>query len=172
MLLFGLILSLAGQSEKKLFIGIQPDITREIKNNEEKVFSVNVFPLVVQYYAMEEISLRISPIVNLQSDINSFSNLGAQFAMPLYLFPNRENLLRGLFTAPLVGISRNVATASNEITCAVEPGYSWILPGGFSMNLGAQLGATYFTADDVNQGWRNHTGIKFSLGYTFLGAKD
>ncbi len=106
-LLFGLTLTLAGQSTNKLFIGLQPDITREIKNNDEKVFAVNVVPLVAQYYVNDEITFRITTILNLQSDTKEFSNLGLQ------------------------------------------------------------LGASYFTAQDENNGWRNHTGVKFSLGYTF-----
>jgi len=67
-------MTISGQGTRKLFIGILPDITREIKDNDEKVFS---------------------------------------------------------------------------------------------MNLGLQLGGTYFTANDPSGGWRNHTDVKFSPGYTF-----
>ena len=167
MLLFGLTLALAGQSKNKLFIGVQPDITREIKNNDEKVFSVNVMPLVAQYYMNDEIALRFSSILNLQSDTKEFSNLGGQLGMPVYFFAKHTDWVRGFYAAPVFGFTHNLATVSNELTCALEPGYTWIMEKGFSMNLGLQLGATYFTAQDENHGWRNHTGVKFSLGYTF-----
>ncbi len=167
MLLFGLTLALAGQSTNKLFIGLQPDITREIKNNDQKVFSVNVVPLVAQYYMNDEIAFRLTTIVNLQSDTKEISNLGGQLGMPVYIFAKRTNWVGGFYAAPVFGFSHNLATFSNEITCAMEPGYSWIMEKGFSMNLGLQLGASYFTAQDENHGWRNHTGVKFSLGYTF-----
>ena len=166
-LIFGLTLGLEGQSIYKFFIGVQPDITREIKYNDEKAFSVNVLPLVAQYYFNNEITLRFSSIMNLQSNMWEFSNLGAQLGMPVYLFAERTNWIEGFFAAPVFGFSHNLLTVSNEITCALEPGYSWRLENGFSMNLGFQLGATYFTAQDENHGWRNHSGIKFSLGYTF-----
>jgi len=79
MLLFGLTLFLTGQSSNKLFIGLQPDITREIKNNDQKVFSVNVVPLVAKYYMNDEIAFRLTTIVNLQSDTKEISNLGASY---------------------------------------------------------------------------------------------
>ena len=167
MLIFGLTLSLAGQSKHKFFIGIQPDITREIKNNEENVFSVNVVPLVAQYYFNEEIALRLSSTVNLQSDTRELSNVGGQLGMPIYIFAGRADWVRRFYASPVFGFSHNLVTESNELTCALEPGYTWIMEKGFSMNLGFQLGATYFTAQDENHGWRNHSGVKFSLGYTF-----
>jgi hypothetical protein len=167
MLIFGLTLSLAGQSSYRFFIGVQPDITREIKRNDEKVFSVNVLPLVAQYYFNEDIALRFSSILNLQSDTKELSHVGGQLGMPVYLFARRTDWIMGFFASPVFGLSHNLLTVSNEITCAVEPGYSWVLENGFSMNLGLQLGATYFTAQDEHHGWRNHTGVKFSLGYTF-----
>lgn len=167
LLLFGLTLALAGQSKNKFFIGLQPDITREIKNNEEKVFSVNVLPLVAQYYLNNEIALRFSTILNIQSDTKGLSNVGGQLGLPVYFFAKRPDWFRGFYAAPVFGFTHNLATDSNELTCALEPGYTWITENGLSMNLGLQLGATYFTAQDENQGWRNHTGVKFSLGYTF-----
>jgi hypothetical protein len=150
-----------------LFIGLQADITIEIKNNEEKVFAVNVLPLVAQYYATDEIAFRITPLLNLQSDTWQVSNVGGQLGMPVYFLAACTNWISGFYAAPVFGFSYNLATVSNELTCALEPGYTWIMEKGFSMNLGLQLGATYFTAQDENHGWRNHTGVKFSLGYTF-----
>lgn len=90
---FTLILALTGQDSKKFFIGLQPDITREIKDNEEKVFSVNVMPLVVQAYLNEHTGIRLSPVM--------------------------------------------------------------------------KLGASYFSHVAEVEGWRNHAGVMFSLGYTF-----
>jgi hypothetical protein len=166
-LIFGLTLSLKGQSSYRFFIGVQPDVTREIKHNDEKVFSVNVLPLVAQFYFNEEIAIRFSSIMNLQSNTRELSNLGGQLGMPVYLFAGRKDWIMGFFASPVFGFTHNRLTVSNEITWAVEPGYSWRLDNGFSMNMGVQLGATYFTVQDENHGWRNHTGVKFSLGYTF-----
>ena len=79
----------------------------------------------------------------------------------------KPTAVSGLFAAPVFGFSHNKVSTSNEITVALEPGYTWVLEKGFTMNLGLQLGGTYFTASDESGGWRNHTGVKFSLGYTF-----
>jgi hypothetical protein len=65
-LLFTLILAFYGQDSRRLFLGLQPDITREIKDNEEKIYSVNVVPMVAQAYLNELTGIRISPVVNLE----------------------------------------------------------------------------------------------------------
>ena len=156
-----------GQSSNELFIGLLPDVTVEIKNNDQKAFSVNILPVVAQLYLSDYSSIRVSPVLNLERISKSFTNIGGQLGFPIYPFGESDQGIKGIYAAPLIGFSHNLLSSSNEITTAVEPGYSWILDKGFTMNLGLQMGGTFFTANDENGGWRNHTGVKFSLGYTF-----
>jgi len=158
---------LSAQNSKKLFVGILPDITREIKDNEEKVYSVNVMPLAAQVYLNEFSGIRISTILNLESSSKEISNVGAQLGFPVYFLARRGPGAAGVYAAPVVGFTHNRQSGGNELTLAVEPGYSWLTASGFSMNLGLQLGGTYFTPTGESEGWRNHSGIKFSIGYTF-----
>lgn len=160
-------MSLSAQSSKDLFIGVQPDITREIKDNEEKIFSVNVLPLVAQVNLNEYSGIRISPVLNLDSDTGELSNLGGQLIIPVYFLAKKSPLAGGVYAAPVLGFSHNRRSTGNELTLAIEPGYSWVFTKGFSMNLGLQLGGTNFMGGNTDTGWRNHAGIKFSLGYTF-----
>lgn len=166
-LLLAAAMSLSAQSPNKLFIGLMPELTREIKDNEEKIYSVNVLPLVVQVYLNECAGIRFSPLLNLDSDSKELSNMGGQLALPLYFLAKRGSLASGVYAAPVLGFSHNRRSAGNELTLAMEPGYSWVFTKGFSMNLGLQLGGTYFTKDKPDAAWRNHAGVKFSLGYTF-----
>lgn len=166
-LLLAASMTLNAQTSKRLFIGILPDITREIKDNEDKVFSVNVLPLVAQVYLNEYNGIRISPLLNLDSDTKQLSNVGGQLAFPIYFLAKRGALASGVYAAPVVGFSHNRRSGGKELTLAIEPGYSWIFPRGFSMNLGLQLGGTNFSGGSADKGWRNHAGLKFSLGYTF-----
>ena len=159
--------TLSAQNSKKLFVGILPDITREIKDNEEKVYSVNVLPLAAQVYLNEFSGIRISTILNLESSSKKISNVGAQLGFPVYFLARRGPGAAGVFAAPVLGFTHNRQSGGNELTLAVEPGYSWLTASGFSMNLGLQLGGTYFTHTGESEGWRNHSGIKFSIGYTF-----
>ncbi len=165
-MLFISILALQGQDTKKLFLGLQPDITREIKDNEENSFSINILPLVVQVYLNEASAIRLTSILNLENNSKQISNVGAQLAVPIYFLHKRGPKAAGVYTAAVLGLSHNQQSGGNEITLAIEPGYSWVLEKGFSMNLGLQLGGTYFTPTADAEGWRNHAGLKFSLGYT------
>jgi hypothetical protein len=158
---------LSAQNSKKLFVGILPDITREIKDNEEKVFSVNVIPLAIQVYLNKFSGIRISTILNLESSSKEISNVGAQLGFPVYFLAKRSPGAAGIYAAPVLGFTHNKQSGGNELTLAIEPGYSWVANSGFSMNMGLQLGGTYFTPTQEAEGWRNHSGIKFSLGYTF-----
>jgi hypothetical protein len=167
LLLLAAILSLSAQSSYKVYIGMMPEITREIQDNEEKIFSVNVLPLVAQFYLNAYNGIRISPLLNLDSDTKELSNVGGQLAFPIYFLAKRGALASGVYAAPVVGFSHNRRSAGKELTLAIEPGYSWIFPRGFSMNLGLQLGGTNFIGGSADAGWRNHAGLKFSLGYTF-----
>lgn len=166
-MLFTMILALQGQDSRKLFLGLQPDITREIKGNEEKVFSVNIVPLVAQLYLNEFTGIRLAPLLNLEPKSKEISHVGAQLGFPVYFLLKRGPKAGGVYAAPVVGFSHNKQSEGNELTLAIEPGYSWLTLMGFSINLGLQLGGTYFTPTEQAEGWRNHAGLKFSLGYTF-----
>jgi hypothetical protein len=170
-LLLAASISLSAQSPNKLFIGLMPELTREIKDNEEKIYSVNVLPLVVQAYLNEYSGIRFSSVLNLDSDSKELSNTGGQLALPVYFLAKGGSLASGVYAAPVLGFSHNRRSGGNEFTLALEPGYSWIFTKGFSMNLGLQLGGTYFTKNKPDAGWRNHAGVKFSLGYTFKSNK-
>ena len=167
LLLCSITMTISGQGTRKLFIGILPDITREIKDNDDNVFNINVLPVAAQFYVNEFAAIRLGSILNLQSDTRSISNVGGQLGIPVYPLGKHPGAVNGLYAAPVFGFNHNKFTTANEITLALEPGYSWVLNKGFSMNLGLQLGGTYFTSNDSSRGWRNHTGVKFSLGYTF-----
>ena len=93
--------------------------------------------------------------------------MGAQLGFPVYCLAKRGPGAAGIYAAPVLGFTHNKQSGGNEFTLAIEPGYSWVTSGGFSMNLGLQLGGSYFTPTQQADGWRNHSGIKFSIGYTF-----
>ena len=139
-LLFISILALQGQDTKLFFFGLQPDITREIKDNEENTFSINILPLVAQVYLNEAFTIRITSIVNRENSSKKISNVGAQLAVPIYFLHKHSQKAAGVYTALVLGLSHNQLSTGNEFTIAVEPGYSWVLEKGFSMNLGLQLG--------------------------------
>ena len=82
LLLCSLTMTISGQGTRKLFIGILPDITREIKDNDEKVFSINVLPVAAQFYVNEFAAIRLASILNLQSDTRSISNVGVSQEIP------------------------------------------------------------------------------------------
>lgn len=166
-LLFISILALQGQDTRLFFFGLQPDITWEIKDNEENTFSINILPLVAQVYLNKASAIRITSIVNREISSKKISNVGVQLALPIYFLHKSGHRATGVYASPVLGLSKNKLSTGKEFTIAVEPGYSWILEKGFSMNLGLQLGGSYFTPTDEAEGWRNHTGLKFSLGYTF-----
>jgi hypothetical protein len=72
--------------------------------------------------------------------------VGGQLGIPVYPLVGRPGAVNALYAAPVFGFTHKKLTTSNEITLALEPGYSWILNKGFSMNRGLQQGSTYFTA--------------------------
>ena len=159
------------QQKGALYLGLGPDITTE-KEYEKGEFDINIVPLVFQYYLNKTVAIRASSLVNLHvGDGSEISQVGGQLALPVYFLSKASSGISGIYLAPLVGMSHNYISEGQEITPAGEAGYTWILPGGFTMNMGLQLGATYFTANDETAGWRNHSGIKFSLGYTFRNKK-
>jgi hypothetical protein len=156
-----------GQQKGAIYVGLAPDITVE-KEYEKGEFDINIAPLVFQYYLTNSIALRAATTVNLHVGNGSeVSHVGGQIALPVYLFSGAESFASGFYLAPVIGLSHNQISEGNEITTTAEAGYSWITESGFTMNLGIQLGGTYFTANDESAGWRNHWGIKYSLGYTF-----
>ena len=156
-----------GQEKGSLFIGLGPDITKE-KDYEKGEFDVNVLPFDIQYYLSKTIALKASAVVNLHvADRTEISQVGGQLAVPIYFLRGTEIPFSGIYLAPLFGWAHNYISQGNEITAAAEAGYTWITPGGFTLNLGLQLGGSYFTARDETAGWRNHSGLKFRLGYTF-----
>lgn len=160
-----------GQQKDDLYLGMGPDFTRE-KEYEKGEFDVNILPLVIQYNLSNYVGLRASLIVNLHvNEESEVSHVGGQLALPVYFLNGASSAVTGIYLAPVLGLSHNMISQGEEITAAAEAGYTWITVSGFSMNLGLQLGGSYFTANDESAGWRNHSGIKFSLGYTFRNAK-
>ena len=124
-------------------------------------------PLVTQFYLNEFSGIRLSTILNLESSSKEISNVGAQLGFPVYFLVKQGPRAGGIYAAPVLGFTHNKQSGGNELTLVIEPGYSWVTVSGFSMNLGLQLGGTYFTPTQEAEGWRNHSGLKFSLGYTF-----
>ena len=160
-----------GQQKGSFYLGLGPDFTTE-KEYEKGEFDVNVLPFVIQYNLTNYIGIRASTVVNLHvKDGTEVSQVGGQLALPVYIRSEASSPVSGIYLAPVLGMSHNMISEGNEITAAAEAGYTWITNSGFTMNLGLQLGGTYFTANDESAGWRNHSGFKFSLGYTFRNAK-
>lgn len=156
-----------GQEKGAVFLGLTPDITVE-KDYDRGEFDINIVPIVFQYYLSPTLALKAASIVNLHVyEGSQISHLGGQISGPVYFLSQKESFASGFYLAPLFGFAHNLLSDGNEFTTAIEPGYTWISEGGFTMNLGIQLGATYFTAGDETGGWRDHFGLKFSLGYTF-----
>jgi hypothetical protein len=160
-----------GQQKGSLFLGLGPDITTE-KEYDKGEFDVNVLPFDIQYYLNKTIAIKASTVINLHvGDDTQISQLGGQLSIPIYFLSGSSSPVSGIYLAPVLGLSHNQISKGNEITAAAEAGYTWITPSGFTMDLGLQLGGTYFTANDETAGWRNHSGIKFRLGYTFKNGK-
>ena len=160
-----------GQQKGSLYLGLGPDITTE-KEYAKGEFDVNVLPFVIQYNLNNYMGIRASTMINLHvNNGTEVSHVGGQLGLPIYFLSGASSAVTGIYLAPVLGVSHNLISEGNEITAAAEAGYTWLTNSGFTMNLGLQLGGTYFTANDETAGWRNHSGIKFSLGYTFRNAK-
>ena len=123
-LLLQISISLAcvGQSSNELFIGLLPDVTVEIKNNDQKAFSVNILPVVAQLYINDYASIRVSPVLNLESISKSFSNIGGQMGFPIYPFGTSTQGIKGVYAAPVFGFNHNKLTSSMKSQSQLNQG--------------------------------------------------
>lgn len=157
-----------GQSNKSFFIGIQPSITVE-PFYEKGEFDVNAFPLIFETSIGSRTNIRLSPIANYHIGglSNGFSDIGLYAVLPIY-FTNRETTgsrSSGFYIGPVLGFGRNLINEHYTTTIAVEPGYLFEAKKSFTICLGMQFGASYFSYDSEPNKWLSHWGPKVTFGF-------
>jgi hypothetical protein len=160
--------SLFGQTKKQLYIGLQPGVTVE-PFYEEGEFDLNLLPFIFEFPINSRINLRISPIANYHMGgvTNGISDLGIFTVLPIFIKEREDDNLipHGLYLGPVVGFGRNLINNHYTTTLAVEPGYMFETKKRFTINLGIQLGASYFSYDSEPNKWVFHWGPKVTFGF-------
>ena len=177
---FSFILSLSffsiySQSDRAIFIGIQPAITVE-PEYEKGEFDVNIIPLVFQSSLSKRVDYRIVSIVNYHfGPINQISDLGLEIGFPVFL-KSKETILEpssGIFVSPVISFGRNLLNEHYTLTLAAEPGYFFDFNSRFALSLQFQIGGSYFVYDAENENaWRTHFGFKANLGFWINKKKE
>ncbi len=155
------------QSQRPLFIGVQPGITKE-PFYPKAAFDLNVVPLVLEIPATRRITLRLTTLANYHfGEENQFSDLGLQLVAPVFLHKTKDlsEQPHGFYLAPVYGFGRNLQNEHYTSTVAVEPGYLFRTNKRFTLSIGVQFGGSYFAYDDRANEWHNHFGPKINLGW-------
>ena len=171
-LILGLFLTInsKAQSGRSRLIGIQPAVTVE-PFYEEGEFDINIFPFVYEMRMGMRTNLRLVPIVNYHfgGEENGVSDLGLSLVMPVFIKPveSLEAKTYGFYLGPVFGFGRNALNEHYTATLALEPGYMWETQKSFTINLGLQLGTSYFINDAEPNEWLFHWGPKVTFGFWF-----
>lgn len=155
-------------NKRPIFIGLQPGYTAE-QFYDEGELDINIIPITFQIPIGKLTDFRVTTLANyhLGGEQNGFADVGLQVVVPVY-FKKKENgkdLPRGFYAGPMVGFSRNLINEHYTTNLAAEAGYQFPTSKSFSISMGLQLGATYFTYDDQPNVWRNHFGFKVNIGF-------
>ena len=158
---------LAQNSDKQLFIGFQPSITKE-KHYAKEEFDVNLLPMVLQRPIGSRINLRLASILNYHfGGEQKISDVGISLATPVYLIKMQdfESKPFGFYLSPVLALGKNFLSHHYTSTLAVEPGYMFKTSKRFTVNLGIQYGTSYFIYKNSPNKQVNHFGVKVSLGF-------
>jgi hypothetical protein len=151
----------------KHFIGLNPSITAE-PFYEDGELDINIFPIVYQRIITKRADFRMTSILNygIRNDGNKASIYGFEIAAPFFISQKLDKYLpsKGFFFAPVVSIVRYSKEEHTNLGIWFEPGYNFLMDNNFSLSLGVQAGATYFSYDNEQEKWRNHFGIKIVFG--------
>lgn len=157
-----------GQSDKKIFLGIQPAITVEPFYDEGEL-DINVFPLILETPISSRVNLRIAPIANyhLGGITNGFSDLSVFTVLPVFFRKTEDQNAKpfGFYIGPVLGFGRNIINNHYTTTLALEPGYMFEAKRSFTITLGVQFGASYFVYDSNPNKWTSHFGPKITFGF-------
>jgi hypothetical protein len=157
-----------GQSGIPVLLGVQPGITVE-PFYEEGELDINVFPLLVETPIGSRINIKLSPIVNyhIGGEKNGFSDIGIFTVFPVFFNERdkREDRPYGIYIGPVLGFGRNLINEHFTTTLAIEPGYMFESKRRFSLSLGIQFGASYFSYDAKPNKWVFHWGPKITFGF-------
>jgi hypothetical protein len=169
-IIFILALSLRAKSQSvsPIFIGFQPNITVE-PFYEKGEFDADIAPVVLEISVSKRMNFKIAPTVNYRfgGETEGVSDVGAHLVLPVF-FKAKENEADrpfGFYLGPVFGFGRNLIGDHYTTTLAVEPGYLFETKNRFTISMGLQLGATYFSYDAEPNKWRSHWGPKFSFGF-------
>jgi len=168
-IVFILQLNLSAQDKiKDNFIGINPSVTAE-PFYEKGEFDINIFPLVYQRVINNHFDFRITSILNLgvREDKNRLSIYGIELAVPYFLSQKGGNPSRGFLIAPILSLVRYSKEEHLNLGIWCEPGYNILMDKDYSLSIGLQFGATYFSYDNEQNKWREHIGVKIVFGKWF-----
>lgn len=158
----------SGQSDKNIFIGVQPGLTIE-PFYEKGEFDVNVFPLIFETPVGSRANIRLSPITNyhIGGSTAGFSDIGLYFVLPVFFKKNenKESKPYGFYVGPVLGFGRNLINNHYTTTIAIEPGYMFKAKKSFTIVIGVQFGASHFAYDLQPNKWFFHWGPKVTFGF-------
>ncbi|MFC2127818.1 hypothetical protein ACFLRU_05490 [Bacteroidota bacterium] len=165
-----------GQSDKRIFLGIQPAITIEPFYDEGEL-DINLFPIIFEAPITSRANLRIAPIANyhLGGITNGVSDLSLFTVLPVFFkkTENQNDKPYGFYIGPVLGFGRNIINNHYTTTLAFEPGYMFEAKRSFTITLGVQFGASYFAYDIQPNKWTSHFGPKVTFGFWLNGrTKD
>ena len=171
-IIIGIIIIISSKSwaQEKIpvFVGIQPSITKEQFYDKDE-FDINIIPLVLQIPLSNKFDLRLTTIGNYHfGGTEGFSDLGIQLVAPVFMFSKKEarnSKSFGVYLGPIVGFGRNLINDHYTTTVGIETGYMFRTEKHFTLSLGLQFGASYFSYDEQPNVWRNHFGFKLNLGF-------
>ncbi len=162
-----------GQSNKIVFIGVQPAITVE-PFYEKGELDVNIFPFMIETPIGLRSTLKLTPLINYHSggSKNGISDIGLFAILPFYFQKRADSTSRpfGFYLGPVVGFGRNKINDHYTTTLAVEPGYMFQAEKKFTISIGLQLGGSFFSYDSEPNKWVFHWGPKISLGLWLGGS--
>ncbi len=157
---------LNAQDKRAIFIGIQPAFTKE-KFYEKNEFDINVIPIVIQTPISNRMDLRFVSLANYHfGNREKFSDIEFQLLAP-WNFTKKETSTektKGFYLAPVLGFGKNLVNYHYTTTVALEPGFTLLTDKRFSLAVGIQLGASYFSYDDGSDKLIDHFGVKVQLG--------
>lgn len=145
-----------------LLLGAQPAITVE-PWYEEGEMDINILPFVYLPNTGMLAEMRFISLVNYHfGDDGGVKDVGLEIAKPWYY---KETAWYG---APVALVGVDLLEDRFKTTLTSEFGYSFETEDAWRFNLGFQLGATFFGANDAEAAvWRDHIGVKFYFGKWF-----
>lgn len=161
-------LNVFSQTRNPVFVAFQPGITVE-PFYEKGEFDINVFPFIIETPISSRVNLKLSPIINyhIGGESNGVSDLALFAVFPVFInnWKEKGDIPYGFYIGPVIGFGRNILNEHYTTTLAVEPGYMFQTKSSFTISLGLQLGASFFSYDSEPNKWVSHWGPKVSFGF-------